>query len=363
MTTLRDIFTAFAPEYLERYPHLTLAHRKVISAIQQCQSGHYGHSLSQCPSCGGHHRVNHACGNRHCPQCQQHTTQQWLHHHLERQLPGPHFLLTFTVPEPLRPLIRSHQHIAYQAMFHASAEARKRLAKDERFIGTDLPGFTGVLHTWGRQLQYHPHIHDLVPGGGLSEDRTTWLPSRANFFVPVKAVSPIYRAIFKEDMHQAGLLAHSAPQVWTIPWNVHSQANHHGHSAFTYLAPYVFKVAISNQRLVSLTDRTVTFTYRKVGRARLRTTHLDAREFLRRFLQHVLPDGFMKVRHVGFLHGSCAIPLATIRLLIGQAHPSEGLPPQRTPPKPCAARCPTCGASRRVVMRLWTSPRAFVDTS
>jgi hypothetical protein len=247
-------------------------------------------------------------------------------------------------------------------MFHASATALKRLAADERFIGTDLPGFTGVLHTWGRQLQYHPHIHYIVPGGGLSKDRTTWQPSRANFFVPVKALSPIYRAIFKEDMHHAGLLEQIDPQVWTIPWNVHSQAKHHGHSAFTYLAPYVFRVAISNSRIVGLTDRTVTFTYRKVGSARPRTTHLDAIEFIRRFLQHVLPDGFMKVRHFGLLHASCAVPLETIRRLMVQAHPSEDQPPPRTPPPPRAARCPTCGAPMRVVMRLWTSHSDFIDT-
>jgi hypothetical protein len=201
-------------------------------------------------------------------------------------------------------------------MFHASATALKRLAADERFIGTDLPGCTGVLHTWGRQLQYHPHIHYIVPGGGLSQDRTAWRPSRANFFVPVKALSPIYRALFQEEMGHAGLLEHIDPQVWTIPWNVHSQANHHGHSAFTSLAPYVFKVAISNRRIVGLTDRTVTFTYRKVGSTRLRTAQLDVMEFLRRFLQHVLPEGFMKVRHFGFLHASCAVPLATIRRLM-----------------------------------------------
>ena len=240
MTTLRDIFTAFAPEYLERYPQLPLAHRKVLHAIQQCQSGHYGHSLYQCQSCGEQHRVHHSCGNRHCPQCQHHKTQQWLHHHLEKQLPGPHFLITFTVPETLRPFIRSHQRLAYQAMFNASSLALKRLAKDERFVGTDLPGFTGVLHTWGRQLQYHPHIHYIVPGGGLSKDRTTWLPARATFFVPVKALSPISRALFKKDMRQAGLLEHIDPQVWNIPWNVHSQAGANGHTAFTYLAPYVF---------------------------------------------------------------------------------------------------------------------------
>ena len=362
MTTLRAIFTAFAPEYLERYPTLPTAHLKAIRAIQPCQSGAYGHSLYQCQSCGAQHRVHHSCGNRHCPQCQQHKTQQWLQHHLDKQLPGPHFLLTFTVPETLRPFVRSHQRLAYQALFQASATALKRLAKDERFIGTDLPGFTGVLHTWGRQLQYHPHIHYIVPGGGLSRDRTTWCPSRAHFFVPVKALSPIYRALFKEEIRQTGLLEHIDPQVWTIPWNVHSQANHHGHSAFTYLAPYVFKVAISNHRLVSLTDRTVTFTYRKVGSARLRTAHLDGMEFLRRFLQHVLPDGFMKVRHFGFLHASCTVSLATIRLLIVQAPPGEDQPPPHTPPPPRAARCPTCGAPMRVVMRLWTSSRDFVDT-
>ena len=363
MTTLRDIFTAFAPEYLERYPHLPLAHRKVSSAIQHCRSGHYGHSLYQCSSCGGQHRVNHSCGNRHCPQCQQHKTQQWLHHHLDKQLPGPHFLLTCTVPETLRPFIRSHQRLAYQAMFHASATALKRLATDERFLGTDLPGFTGVLHTWGRQLPYHPHIHYIVPGGGLSKDRTTWQPSRATFYVPVKALSPIYRALFKEDMRPAGLLEHIAPQVWNTPWNVHSQAGANGHTAFTYLAPYVFRVAISNRRLVSLNDRTVTFTYRKPGSARPRTTALDAVEFIRRFLQHVLPHGFMKVRHFGFLHASCAVPTHTLCRMILQACPTPFKPTRSIPPKPLVVWCPTCGLQMRLVMRLWTSDRVFVDTS
>jgi hypothetical protein len=247
-------------------------------------------------------------------------------------------------------------------MFTASSLALKRLAQDERFIGTDLPGFTGVLHTWGRQLQYHPHIHYIVPGGGLSKDRMTWRPSRANFFVPVKALSPIYRALFKEEMRHAGWLEHIDPQVWTLPWNVHSQANHHSHSAFTYLAPDVFRVAISNPRLVSLTDRTVTFTYRKVGSARPRLLRLDALEFIRRFLQHVLPDGFMKVRHFGFLPASCALPLATIRLLIVQGQPMEGKPRRSISPPPRVALCPACGVPMRVVMRLWAANGIFADT-
>jgi hypothetical protein len=235
-------------------------------------------------------------------------------------------------------------------MVHASATARKRLAADERFLGTDLPGCTGVLHPWGRQLQDHPHLHSIVPGGGLSKDRTTWQPSRANFFVPVKALSPLYRALFKEDMHHAGLLEQSDPHVWTLPWHGHSQAKHHGHSACPSLAPSVFRVALSNRRLVGLTDRTVTFTSRNVGSARPRTPHLDAIELIRRFLQHGLPDGCMKVRHVGLLHASCAGPLATIRRLMGQAHPSEDQPPPRPPHprarpavRPVAPRCASSG--------------------
>jgi hypothetical protein len=362
MTTISDIVGAFAKEYLERFPNLPLSHQKTLSAIQNCRSGHYGHSLYQCPSCDKQHRVNHSCGNRHCPQCQHHKTQQWLHKQLQKQLPGPYFLITFTVPETLRPFIRSHQHIAYQALFKASATALKRLAKDERFIGTAFPGFTGILHTWGRQLQYHPHIHYLVPGGGLSTDRAEWLPSRANFFVPVKALSPIYRALFKQEMQHAGHLKYLDPQVWAIPWNVHSQANPNGQTSFKYLAPYVFKVAISNSRIVSLTGRTVTFTYRKPGSARPRTTNLDAIEFIRRFLQHVLPEGFMKVRHFGFMNASCAIPTDAMRLMILKRHDIAFKPPDIEAPSPVVASCPACGQPMRVVMRLWITHRAFVDT-
>jgi hypothetical protein len=362
MTPSSDIFNAFAPESLERSPRLPTSHHKVIRAIPNCRSGHYGHSLYQCHSCGKHHRVYHSCGKRHCPQCPHHKTPQWLPHHLDTQLPGPHFLVTCTVPETLRPFIRSQQRLADQAMCKASSQALKRLAQEERFIGPNLPGFTGILHTWGRQLQSHPPIHYLVPGGGLSEDRTTWLPSRAHFYVPVKALSPIYRALCKEAMEQAGLLAQIDPLVWHTNWNVHSQANPNGHTAFKSLAPYVFKVALSNSRIVSLTDRTVTFTYRQPGSSRPRPTHLDGMECLRRFLQHGLPDGFMKVRHFGFLHASCALPPDPLRLMIVQAHPLDCKPTQSGPPAPLATLCPTCGAPMRVVMRLWTSNRAFVDT-
>jgi len=163
-------------------------------------------------------------------------------------------------------------------------------------------------------------------------------------------------------MRHAGLLEHIDPQVWTIPWNVHSQANHHGYSACTYLAPSVGKVALAHSRIVGLTDRTVTCTSRTPGRARPRTTHLDAIECMRRFLPHVWPDGLRKVRHFGFRHVSWAIPPDTIRLMIWQAHPVACQPTPLTPPAPFVACCPPCGGQMRVVMRLWTTTRALVDT-
>ena len=213
-----------------------------------------------------------------------------------------------------------------------------------------------------RHLQSHPHIHSIVPGGGRSADRTTWRPSHATFCVPVTALSPLSRARFKDARRHAGVLAHSAPQAWTIPWNVHRPANHHGHAAFTSLAPSGFKVALANRCLVGLTDHTVPVTDRQVGSARLRTAPLDGMACLRRCLPHVLPEGCMNVRHFGVRHTSGALPLTTMRLLIGQGHAGEDQPIQRPSPQPLTARCPSCGAPRRVVMRGWPSPKACVDT-
>jgi hypothetical protein len=178
----------------------------------------------------------------------------------------------------------------------------------------------------------------------------------------VQALSPISRALWKEAMTKAGRLESIAPQVWTLPWNVPSQATPHAHAALPDRAPYVFKVALAKRRLVSLTERTVPFTSRKPGRARLRTTTLDAMAFLRRFLHHVLPDGFMKVRHFGFLPASCPLPPGTLRLLLVPAQLIDFPPTRLAPPAPFVACCPTWGGPLQVGMRLWTANSACVDT-
>lgn len=316
MGTITKIFQTFGHSYMERFPEMPLQQKKVVTAIINCRSGEYGFNIYHCDQCRNRHYIGCSCGNRHCPECQYHKSRQWLNKQLDRCLPGNHFMLTFTMPEEIRMFCRSNQETAYKGMFKASSGAIKKLAKDSRHIGTDLPGFTGVLHTWGRQLQYHPHIHFIVPGGGLSADRSQWLPSRNSFYLPVQALSKIYRAKFKHEMEKAGLLCQINPKVWDQEWNVNCQAVGNAEASLKYLAPYVFRVAISNSRIDSFDERSVTFSYRKKGSRRLRKTTLDVFEFIRSFLQHVLPSGFMKVRHYGFMSGACSVSVTRIRILI-----------------------------------------------
>lgn len=316
MSAITQIFRTFGDEYIAQNPHLPLQHKKTIDAIINCRSGAYGVTVYRCDKCGKKHLIDRSCGNRHCPQCQYHKSRQWLDAQIERRLPGGHFLLTFTLPEQLRTFCRSNQDAAYDTMFKVASESIKKLAKDPRLIGADLPGFTAVLHTWGRQMQYHPHLHLIVPAGGLSPDRMKWLPSRNNFYLPVRALSQIFQAKFKDEMAKRELMHKIDPPVWKMAWNVNCQPIGNSEAALKYLAPYIFRVAISNSRIMAVKDRNVTFSYRKKDSNRPRQVTLDVMEFIRRFLQHVLPSGFMKVRHYGFMSSNCAVSLARLRCLI-----------------------------------------------
>jgi hypothetical protein len=260
-------------------------------------------------------------------------------------------LITFTVPEQLRAVVRQHQRVCYAAMFDTSSEALKLLARDPKYLGTSKSGFFGVLHTWGRALDYHPHVHYIVPGGGLSEDGQRWLPARADFYVPVKALSKIYRAKFRNALSKAGLLDHVDPKVWQQDWVVHSQAVGDGRASLKYLAPYVFRVAISDRRIVSCEEDRVTFLYRKSGTCHWRRMTLGAMEFIRRFLQHVLPTGFMKVRHYGFLSPNNKEPLEAIRWLVALHYDLVFLllAVLKDQPPPPTVRCASCGTAMRLV--------------
>jgi hypothetical protein len=317
MPTVADVLRRHGGEYLEQFGETMPAeHKKVLRAIMACRTGELGAVHYQCVSCGRTHAMGRSCGNRHCPSCQKDKAKAWLEKQTERLLPCPYFLITFTVPAEVRAFIRSHPQEAYQAMFEASSEALKALAADPRHMGTKRPGFFGVLHTWGRDLNYHPHVHYVVPGGGLDENGESWLPSGAQFFLPVRPLSILYRAKFRACMERAGLLEQIDRAVWQQPWIVHSQAVGDGRASLKYLAPYVFRVAISDRRIVSCDDDQVTFTYRKSGTSHWRKMTLAAMEFIRRFLQHVLPCGFQKVRHYGFLSPNSGDSIESVQWLV-----------------------------------------------
>ncbi len=350
MTTVNDIFRVHAPEYLARFgDSIPSGHRKAIAAIIACRTPACGTTFFRCESCGERHTVHRSCGNRHCPTCQHHKARQWLEKHLDRRLPGHHFMITFTVPEELRRFIRSNQRAAYAALFSASSQAMKKLALDPKFMGGDLPGFFGVLHTWGRTLEYHPHIHYIVVGGAFSSGDRRWKPSGTGFYVPVEALSSIFKAKFKDEMKTAGLLDQVPAEAWEVAWNVNSQAVGDSEASLKYLATYVFRVALSNNRIVKVEGRTVFIRYHKTGSNRERTLKLDVMEFMRRFLQHVLPSGFMKIRYYGFLSPTCRVSLEQIRTLIELSYGFDVTPAETEDAQVIRPACSKCGGALKVL--------------
>ena len=346
MTTIREIFHEHAPQYLARFSdRMPAAHKKVIKDMVACKTAQSGLAVFGCTGCGKTHIVFRSCGNRHCSACQHQKSKHWLNRQLERQMPGHHFMITFTVPQQLRPVFRTLQQKAYSAFFEASSQTLKKIAADPRFVGGDLPGFFGVLHTWGRQLQYHPHIHYVVVGGALSKSDGRWHSSGIEYFAPVKAMSVIFRAKLKDAFYQMGLCSAVDPAVWKLSFNVNCQAVGSAENSIRYLAPYVFKVAISDSRIVACEGGKVTIRYKKKDSRRWRKTTFDVMEFIRRFLQHVLPSGFMKVRYYGFLSHSSSVDLNRCKALIELSYGffSE---PVETPSAPdkFVPYCSICGA-------------------
>jgi hypothetical protein len=364
MPTVADVLRRYGGEYLDQFgATMPGEHKKVLRAITACRTGALGTVLYACESCGRTHAVGRSCGNRHCPTCQQDKTRPGSKQ-TDRLLPCPYFLLTFTLPAELRAVARTHQRVVYAALFEASSEALRALSADPKFVGTDRLGFFGVLHTWGRTLEYHPHVHYVVPGGGLSADGSCWLPSRADFLVPVEALSIIFRAKFRDILKRDGVLKLVNPEVWRRDWVVHSQAAGDGRASLRYLAPYVFRVAIGDHRIASCDDGKVTFTYRRVGSNRPRMMTLDALEFIRRFLQHVLPAGFQKVRHYGFLSPNSGTALEEVRWLVTvHAGAIFALETKRTE-QPITIPTPRCAACGGPMFVLGFAPAPLVfDTS
>jgi len=309
---LGEIFRQHGAAYRQKYGgDLLPSHQQAMRAIERCRTEALGGHVYQCPDCGEMQYRYHSCRNRHCPQCQQGAAQQWLEKQEDLLLPTPYFMLTFTLPEGLRRVARSHQKLFYNLLFRTSAAATQKLAQDPRFIGGQV-GMVGVLHTWGRTLTYHPHVHYLVPAGGVDKN-DNWIPARKTFLLPVKALAKIFRAKFRQALRKSDCYDEIPAKVWRKPWVVHCKAVGDGASALKYLAPYIFRVAISNKRIVKMTDTHISFRYRSTKTGKIKTCTLSVEEFIRRFLQHVLPKGFVKVRYYGFFSPGLRVRLASVR--------------------------------------------------
>jgi hypothetical protein len=347
MSRIQDIFRDHASAYLERYGDVVPeAHRRVIRAVCDCRSGACGHHEFACPDCGQTHWANSSCGNRHCPICQNAKAAEWVWRQQERILPCTYFLATFTVPPGLHALAQKEARVVYDALLDEAGASLRTLEADPRFVGCHVAGFFAVLHTWGRQLQYHPHVHVVIPGGGLDEKRTRWVAARGDFLVHVRALSRLFRGKLRARLDALGLLDQVPGEVWTQDWVVHCEAVGDGRATMTYLGAYVFRVAVSEARVESYDGGQVTFRYQKVGSAKWRRCTVSAMEFMRRFLQHVLPKGFVKIRHSGFLSPNFAVPLQRIRELICLLYETlrDQLPALVKPEKLRPLRCPKCQA-------------------
>jgi hypothetical protein len=323
-----------------------------MAAIEQCRTPALGGQVYTCTTCATTRYSYHSCRNRHCPTCQQDAAQTWLARQHDLLLPVPYFLVTFTLPAELRAVARHHQRRTYTLFFRSSAAALQQLAQDPRFLGGQI-GMLGVLQTWTRDLRYHPHIHYLVPAVGLSADGR-WVVGNRRFLVHMKPLALLFRAKFQAALRQTPLYAAVRAHAWHQPWVVDCRAVGSGHTALRYLAPYIFRVALSNNRIVRVADEQVTFRYQD-GKTRQHTScTLPADEFMRRFLQHVLPKGFVKVRSYGLFSPGKRRLLAHLRSVLARA--VGAVAPVARPQPPSAQPlwlhppvCPTCGQSMQVV--------------
>jgi hypothetical protein len=357
MTTLGDIFRRYGPAYRARFGRsLSASQLQAMQAIAQCRTKALGGHVYTCSSCQITRSSYHSCRNRHCPTCQHQATQEWLAEQQALLLPVPYFLVTFTLPSELRTLARQQQETIYALLFHTSAAALQQLAHDPRFLGGQI-GMLGVLQTWTRDLRYHPHVHYLAPAFALAPDGTRWLVGKSDFLLHVKPLGELFRAKFHAALHQMRLASQVDTRAWAKSWVVDCRPVGSAASALKYLAPYIFRIALSNNRIEGVANDAVTFRYTesKTGAQKRATLPLDT--FIGRFLAHVLPKGFVKVRYYGLLHPGKRQLLAEVRsiLALRQAvlpQPYAAAAPAPLVTAPDVGRCPSCGQPMQLIQTL-----------
>jgi Putative transposase/Transposase zinc-binding domain len=335
-----DILRAHADDYCQRHP-VSAQQAAVVRHLRSCRTAALGGHVDACAACGYARVSYNSCRDRHCPKCQGHQRANWLDSRLDRLLPVPYFHVVFTLPDTLNPLVLGHAKLLYDLLFRAVSESVLRLAADPRRLGAQV-GLTAVLHTWGSNLSLHPHLHCVVTGGGLSPDGQRWLSTRPRFFLPIEVLGRLFRGKFLaglRELYDAGRLRLEGSvaaladakvfrrwltALYRQNWVIYAKRPFGGtKQVFAYLGRYSHRVAISNSRLVALDAGIVTFQWKDYAHGQqIKLLRLTAEEFIRRFLLHVLPRRFVRIRHYGLLAGrNVPTKLARCRALLGQAPP------------------------------------------
>jgi len=351
MPEIAEIICEVGPAYLARHnEHILPSHRRALRDLAACRTEAFGGHLAQCERCGHRHYSYHSCRNRSCPKCHSGDTERWLVKRQAELLPIGYFHVVFTLPEALRGLVSRHQKLLYGVLLKAAAEALRTLTADPRYVGGEV-GILSVLHTWGRQLMSHPHVHCLVTGGGLAADGT-WRPARKGYLVPVPALSKIFRAKFMA-MARRALPEQSFPEsIWEKEWVTYCKPARQGsRKVLDYLGRYVHRIAITNRRILAVRGGQVTFEYKDSKDNQWKRRTLAAEEFLRRFLQHVLPKGFHKVRCYGLLSPRHRGRLRQLQLLLSRPQPPPTSEPEPEQDHNESQRlCPQCAIGVMLVI-------------
>jgi Putative transposase/Transposase zinc-binding domain len=321
MPEVAEVFRRYGYVYRQKHGgSLSTAQRRVMTAIVRCRTAALGGHVEQCDACGHQRIAYNSCRNRHCPKCQSLARARWLEERRSELLPTPYFHVVFTLPEELAAIAYQNKATVYDILFRTAAETLRTIAADPKHLGAEL-GFFAVLHTWGQALLHHPHLHCVVAGGGLSTDRTRWIACRPNFFLPVRVLARLFRRLFLEAVEKAfdadkltfsgtleplrdrGAFLRQLAPARRAEWVVYAKPPFAGpEQVLAYVARYTHRIALSNDRLIGIEGGTVRFRWRDYRNGnRPRTMALDVDEFIRRFLLHVLPEGFQRIRYYGFL--------------------------------------------------------------
>ncbi len=355
MLEVADMLRLHGPAYRQAY-QLLPSQQKVLEDLVRCRTPALGGQVWQCDrdDCRYEQYRYHSCGNRHCPKCHGAQTERWLAKQRQHLLPCAYYFLTFTLPAALRPLVYAHQKILYALLLRSAAAALQKLAWDPEYVGGQL-AILAVLHTWRRDLLDHPHVHVLASAGGLSRDGQQWVQAKnPAFLVPGFALSKIFKGKFKAGLKKCGLFNQVSAAVWQQKWNVQIQHAGRGEKVLDYLGRYAFRIAISNSRLEKFENGQVTFGYRDHKTQQLKHLTLPAQEFIRRFLRHVLPKGFVKVRSYGLWNAHNADKLQNARALLTAEKSQDSCCAQPVKPAPSVPLplplCPHCKVGHLVLV-------------